>query len=219
MSWVARRARGEALPYITGHVEFMGLDLMIGRECPPVAPHAQHMVELALRASRRQVSGELVAAELATGCGAMALALAALEPRFTRVYALETAPAALEAARANGARYLMNLVINWLDGASLDAVPEPVDVLLCGRIERAASDDAAPALDATQLSASTAQLLAGAHDKLRPGGTLLCAVPRAHQSAIASLLDRTHPTAQLAFEPAPADVVIVTAVGSVPRGQ
>ena len=42
---------------------------------------------------------ELIAAEMGTGCGAITLALAALEPRFSRIYAVDSSPQALAMAR------------------------------------------------------------------------------------------------------------------------
>src|SRR5215813_11912148 len=130
-AWVARRVAGEALARITGHLDFMGLDIAIGRDGPLPPPGAQRLVETALQWARRRAPGELSAAEVGTGCGAISLALAALEPRFTRIYAVETSPPALEAARANGARYFLNLVISWLEGEGPDSVPEPVDLTVC----------------------------------------------------------------------------------------
>jgi release factor glutamine methyltransferase len=162
--WVARRAAGEALARITGHLEFMGLDITIGRDGPVAPPGAQRLVEAALEWARRRAPGELLAAELSAGCGAIALALAALEPRFTRIFAVESSLSALEAARDNGARYLLNLVISWLEGEGLDIVPEPVDLIVCSQADR---------ID-----------LAQAPSKLRPGGALICAVDDAQRSAV-----------------------------------
>src|SRR6185437_6511498 len=110
-AWIARRADGEALAHITGHLEFLGLDIHIGPNGPMARPGAQRVAEMALRWARRRAPGELLAAEMGTGCGAIALALAALEPRFTRIYAVDASAAALAKAEANGARYLLNLVI------------------------------------------------------------------------------------------------------------
>jgi release factor glutamine methyltransferase len=169
-TWVARRAAGEALAHITGRLEFMGLDITIGRDSPLAPPGAQRLVETALQWARRHPHGELSVAEMSAGCGAVALALAALEPRFTRIYALEASPPALETARANGARYLLNLVISWLEGEGLDAVPEPVDLIICAE-PGWASFEQAPA-------------------KLRPGGALICAVDRAERSATNDLVIR-----------------------------
>jgi release factor glutamine methyltransferase len=162
-AWVARRSSGEALVGITGHLEFMGLDIAVGHDSSLTPPSAQRLVETALQWARRRPPGELVAAEMSTGCGAISLALAALEPRFTRIYAVESSPTGLETARANGARYLLNLVISWLDGERLDAVPEPVDLIVCAQP------------DWVNLEAVTA--------KLRPSGALICAIDETLRTA------------------------------------
>jgi|GEM_PF-6690846 len=162
-AWVARRAAGEALVRITGRLEFMGLDIAIGRDSPLAPPGAQRLVETALQWVRRRQPGEVLAAEMSTGCGAISLALAALEPCFMRIYAVESSLTALDTARANGARYLLNLVISWLDGERLDAVPEPVDLIVCAQTGR---------IDLVQ-----------APSKLRPGGALICAVDDAQRPA------------------------------------
>lgn len=169
--WIARRAEGEALAYITGRLEFMGLEITIGQRSPLAPPGAQWLVETALQWARRRAPGDLLAAEIGTGCGAIALALAALEPYFTRIYALDPAPSVLEEARANGARYLLNLVLDWRQGDGLDVVPEPVDLIVCGQP------------DWTGLEQTTA--------KLRLGGALICIVgDRLRQSVAEALTSR-----------------------------
>jgi release factor glutamine methyltransferase len=170
-TWIARRVAGEALAHITGHLAFMGLDITMGQQSPLPPPDAQHVVETALQWARRRTPGELSAAEISTGCGAIALTLAALEPRFTCVHAVESSLPALEAARANGARYLLNLVINWLEGEGLDAVPEPVDLIVCAQ----------PGWSGLEQTPA----------KLRPGGALICAVDDVHRPMIDDLLVRT----------------------------
>lgn len=170
-TWVMRRAAGEALPHITGHLEFMGLDIVIGQSDPLAPPGAERLVEAALQWARRRAPGELLATELGTGCGVITLALAALEPRFTHIYAVDPSPSALGAAHANGARYLLNLVITWLEGARLDVVPEPVDLIVCGQHDWAD--------------------LEHAPEKLRPGGALICAVDDAGRPAMDELLVRS----------------------------
>lgn len=181
--WVARRAEGEVLAYITGHLEFMGLDITIGQNGPLTSPGAQRLVETALQWARRRAPGELSAAEVGTGCGAIALALAAFEPRFTRVYAVEPSVTALEMAAANGARYQLNLLISWLAGEGLDSVPEPVDVVVCSHIEPS--------------TPSTARLLELAPAKLRPGGALVCAIDRQQVPEFSAQLERALPTAEV----------------------
>jgi methylase of polypeptide subunit release factors len=221
--WIARRARGEALSHITGHQEFMGLDLLVGHDDPLVPPHARRLVELALESCRRHLAGELVAVEIGTGCGAVALALAALEPRFVRIYAMDAPPAALDTARANGARYLMNLVIRWTEGEQLDAIPEPVDVIVCDWVAHGRREISAEALgaegagDGDEMNATAARVFQQARGRLRPGGTLIGALPRGRRPAITGWLARALPEAQIGWELPVDDVVI--AVALLPRGE
>jgi protein-L-isoaspartate O-methyltransferase len=155
-TWIARYAAGEALAHITGHLEFMGLDITVGETSPLAHPVAQWVVETALHWVRRRPPRELSAADIGAGCGAIALAVAALEPSFTRIYAMDSSPTSLEAAQANGARYLLNLVISWRQGDGLAAIPDPVDLIVCGRPGWMGFEQ-----------------LPG---KLRPGGAVICAV-------------------------------------------
>lgn len=181
--WVARRAAGEALPHITGRLPFMGLELVVGWSDPLPAPSAWRLVEAALQVARHHAPGDLLAADIGTGCGATALALAAFEPRFTRVYAVESSATALETAAANGARYLLNLLISWRVGEGLDSVPEPVDVVVCGQLELP--------------TPAAARLLDLVPAKLRPGGALVCALDRQPVPEFSALLERALPTAQV----------------------
>jgi SAM-dependent methyltransferase len=204
--WVARRAAGEPLPYITGHLTFMGLDLRIGGDVPLVPQGAQRLVNVALDCARHGAPGELSAAEIGTGCGAVALALAAFEPRFTRIYAVDTSASALRVAEANGARYLLNLVITWLEGEGPDAVPDPVDLIVCGRWGRC-EDATAPQF---------ARLLEQVPTKLRPGGAFVCGLDNAQGAMAAELFGRVFRCAQVWTEP-PSDGAVV-AVAQTPRG-
>ena len=179
-SWVARRVGGVPTPYITGHLDFMGLDIAVGWESPLPPPGAQRLVEAALRWARRHAPGELSAVELGTGCGAVALALAALEPRFTQIYAVDAAAETLATAQANGARYLLNLVITWLVGRDLAVVSTSVDLVVCGRLD---------------LLSSGADLLRQAPTRLRPGGALICAVTPAQRPAATAALLQGEPAA------------------------
>jgi release factor glutamine methyltransferase len=203
--WVARRAAGEALPHIIGRLPFMGLELVVGRSDPLPAPGAWRLVEAALQVARHHAPGDLLAADIGTGCGATALALAAFEPRFTRVYAVDPSAAALETAAANGARYLLNLVITWLAGDGLASVPEPVDVVVCGLMEPS--------------TPSAARLLEQAPAKLRPGGALICALDPAQVSELSARLERALPTARVWADPHSAGAVLVAQLPRPSEGE
>src|SRR5262249_46867806 len=83
--WVARRAEGEPVSYITGHKAFMGLDLHVDRRALLVRPMTQVLVEIVLEMARLRPQQDLLVADVGTGSGALALALAALEPSIARI--------------------------------------------------------------------------------------------------------------------------------------
>jgi hypothetical protein len=182
--WIKQRATRIAIPHITGHLAFMDLDLVVSPTTPLPPTYAPRLVEVALDCARGIRTYDLVAAEIGTGCGAIALALAAFEPRFARIFAVDSSPEALRAAVANGVRYLLNLVVAWLDGDGLDAIPEPVDLLVRARCEHPGS----PAFTEVAERASVA---------LRSGGALVCGVACGHEDAAADQLSRTLPRAHL----------------------
>lgn len=129
-AWVARRAQSEPVSYITGHKAFMGLDLYIDQRALLVRPFTEALVTQVLELSRLEPAREQMAVDVGTGCGALALALASLEPRVTRIYATDCSRDALAVARINGTRYGMEGHIAWLEGDLLDPVPEPVDFIV-----------------------------------------------------------------------------------------
>lgn len=206
-SLVTQRASGETLAHITGHVTFMGLEIAMGPTSPPIPADARRRTEIALDWARHHAAGELSAAEIGTGCGAIALALAALEPRFTRIYAVDSSATALETAIANGARYLLNLVISWVEGHGLEVVPEPVDLVVCsspGQLapagdpsEAGAAVEVHVAPEEGETSARRGRLLTRAAAKLRPGGALIIALDCVRQPETLSLIGRALPDAQI----------------------
>lgn len=201
--WVARRAGGTAIAHITGHLAFMDLQLAIGPSTPLLPRYAPRIVEAALEAARAGGSTDLIAAELGTGCGA--IALAAFEPRFARIYAVDPSPDALRTAAPNGARYLLNLVVSWLDGDGLGAVPEPVDVIVRARCGHAGSP-------------RFADLTERAPAKLRPGGALICGLDRTREGGAVERLGRALPRAQVWAEPRPDGVVVMAQLPRAPEG-
>ena len=68
---VVRRAGGVPIPYITGHLEFMGLDIAVRWDSPLAPPGAQLLVETALQWARSRTPDGLIAAEVGAGCGAI----------------------------------------------------------------------------------------------------------------------------------------------------
>jgi release factor glutamine methyltransferase len=93
---VARRLEGEPLQYVIGHWGFRTLDLMVdGRVLIP-RPETEQVVGWAMEEVTRR---PVVAADLGTGSGAIALSLAA--ELKARVWATDVSSDALDVARAN----------------------------------------------------------------------------------------------------------------------
>lgn len=101
---VARRATGEPIAYLTGQREFWSLPLTVTPAVLIPRPETELLVERALALlPATQAAGEVRVADLGTGSGAIALALAAERPRW-RLTATDQSEAALEVARHNAAR-------------------------------------------------------------------------------------------------------------------
>lgn len=114
---VARRLAGEPLQYVLGRWGFRGLDLLVDRRVLIPRPETEQLVEVARAELSRLAAGGpeegapvvsrgpgmeggLVAVDLGTGSGAVALSLAAEEPSL-QVWATDQSPDALAVARAN----------------------------------------------------------------------------------------------------------------------
>jgi len=102
-SLAKRRATGEPLQHVVGSWGFRTLDVRVdGRALVP-RPETEQVVEAALDEANRLLrsSSSLVAADLGTGSGVIALSLAAEGPARTQVWATDVSAAALELAGAN----------------------------------------------------------------------------------------------------------------------
>ncbi|WP_046657690.1 peptide chain release factor N(5)-glutamine methyltransferase [Lysobacter capsici] len=97
---IARRADGEPVAYLTGSRGFWRFDLRVTPATLIPRPETERLVELALQ--RLPESGALTLADLGTGSGAIALALAMERPS-ARVIAVDVSAQALEVARGNAA--------------------------------------------------------------------------------------------------------------------
>lgn len=97
---VERRARGEPVAYLTGSREFFGLDLAVSNAVLIPRPETELLVEAALE---RLPGGPCMVADLGSGSGAIALAIAKMRSD-ARVVAVDASRQALEVARTNAER-------------------------------------------------------------------------------------------------------------------
>jgi release factor glutamine methyltransferase len=98
MSLVQRRAAGEPVAYLTGIREFWSLPLTVTRATLVPRPETELLVEQALQRISYTTSSHI--ADLGTGCGAIALAIASERPA-SRVVATDIDKEALVVARQN----------------------------------------------------------------------------------------------------------------------
>jgi release factor glutamine methyltransferase len=98
---VARRAGGEPLAYVTGRREFWSLELAVTADVLIPRPETELLVELALR--RIATDAAATVADLGTGSGAIALAIAHERPA-ARLLATDASAGALAVARGNAQR-------------------------------------------------------------------------------------------------------------------
>jgi release factor glutamine methyltransferase len=172
-----RRRAGEPLAYLTGRREFWSLDLAVSPDVLVPRPETELVVERAL--ALRSAPAARVA-DLGTGSGAIALALASERPRW-QVVATDASLAALAVARSNA--QALGLVVEFRHGDWYAPLAgEGFDLLLSNPPYVAADDPALQALRHEPRMALTPgadaleclRLLAhGAMQHLLPGGWLV----------------------------------------------
>ena len=97
--WIERRASGEPVAYILGEREFWGLALEVTPDALIPRPETETLVAAALE----RIGPEARVADLGTGCGAVALAIASERPG-ARILATDIDPACAQLCRRNAAR-------------------------------------------------------------------------------------------------------------------
>ncbi|MFN3975369.1 MAG: peptide chain release factor N(5)-glutamine methyltransferase [Dehalococcoidia bacterium] len=129
-AWLARRWAREPLPYILGEWEFYGLRLEVSPAVMVPRPETETLVEEALAWARGHFpEGEgLLGADIGTGSGAIAIALAVHLPH-ARFYAVDASAPALEIARRNAQRHSVGGHILLLHGDLTHPLPCPVHLM------------------------------------------------------------------------------------------
>jgi release factor glutamine methyltransferase len=112
---VERRAKGEPVAYITGHRGFWSLELEVTPATLIPRPETELLVELALQRLPHDTACSV--ADLGTGSGAIALAIARERPH-AQVVATDVSNAALAVARRNAQRHAIGNITflhgDWL---------------------------------------------------------------------------------------------------------
>lgn len=206
---VERRLGHEPAAYILGKKEFFGLEFLVDRRALIPRPETELLVEAALAWLGGRPSPEpCLAADVGTGCGAIAIALAHALPHL-QVYATDASPAALEVARANLRRHGVEGRVHLLSGDMLEPLPCPAHLILANLpyVPDAEVARLAPEIRCFEpLEALRGgpdgldplrRLLAQAPARLRPGGALLAEFGWGQGPAALALARHHFPTAAI----------------------
>ncbi len=128
---IARRVAGEPTQYLTGRQEFWGLDFEVTPDVLVPRPETEHVVEVALeRLGERGIkinmktgapSPTLEIADVGTGSGCLAVALATELPH-AEIVATDISAPALAVARRNATRHGVADRIQFLEANLLEAI-------------------------------------------------------------------------------------------------
>lgn len=195
---VERRAAGEPVAYLTGHRGFWTLDLEVGPDTLIPRPETETLVELAL--ARLPMGTPVRVADLGTGSGAIALAIASERPQ-AEVVATDFSAGALALAERNARRNGVGKVEfrrgDWyasLDDDRFDLIASNPPYIADGDPHLSEGDlrfepptalsSGADGLDAIR------EIVAGAPAHLVPGGWLLLEHGLEQGAAIRELLEQ-----------------------------
>jgi release factor glutamine methyltransferase len=126
---VERRLSREPLAYIVGQQEFWGLPFEVSPAVLIPRHETELIVEVALELFPDR-EGRLTAADLGTGSGCLAVALATERPA-ARIVATDISNAALDVARKNAMRHGVADRIQFRSADLLDDLEGPFDLITC----------------------------------------------------------------------------------------
>lgn len=197
-AWLRRRITHEPIQYILGEQEFYGLTFAVTPDVLIPRPETEHLVEALLTRVRHDEA--LRIADVGTGSGAIAIALACALPR-AHFTALDISEAALAVAQRNAAahhvenrmQFLRSDLLNTVAGEHFDAiVSNPPYVAEADRaaLEPQVRDyEPASALFAGPSGLDIyRRLIPQAYAALKPGGWLLMEIGQGQRDALAQLL-------------------------------
>jgi release factor glutamine methyltransferase len=125
---VERRVTREPLAYIVGAREFWGLELEVTPDVLIPRPATELIVEAILELFR-DGSAPLTVADICTGCGCVAVAIAHERPA-ARVVAADISREALEVARRNAARHGVGDRVSFRHGDLLHGIEGSFDAIV-----------------------------------------------------------------------------------------
>jgi release factor glutamine methyltransferase len=207
---VDRRLKGEPSAYIVNSREFYGIDFYVDSRVLVPRPETEILVEAVLEFSRTR-GGSQVIADVGTGSGAIAVALALNLPGAT-VYAVDISGAALEVATRNVGRYGLQDRINLLKGDLLAPLPSRADVIVANLPYIAGDEMQSLPVEVSGHEPEVAlsggergtevigRLLAQVKGRINPGGILLLEIGMGQEDEIFKMVKRILPSAGVTLQ-------------------
>jgi release factor glutamine methyltransferase len=156
-SLVARRARGEPVAYLVGHKEFMAIDFEVTPDVLVPNPDTEMLVQRAVEIAREK-GGALRVADVGTGSGCIAIAIAHYAPG-VEVWAGDVSTAALAVAQRNVAKHGLVERVHLACGDLLEPLQGTFDII-CANLPYIAAETK---LAAEVVAQPRAALVGGEH--------------------------------------------------------
>ncbi len=204
-----RRVAGEPLAYILGNREFYGLDFCVNPSVLVPRQETELLVDAVLEHYKERPDQEPVIADVGTGSGAIAIAIARHLPR-AAIYATDSSHEALMVADVNRRRHSVTDRVQLVQCDLLEALREPIDVIVSNppyltteeltrgqpEIRREpphALDGGKDGLDITR------QLLRQARGHLRPEGLIVVEIAPQQLGPVMQMGTEAFPAAAVSF--------------------
>jgi release factor glutamine methyltransferase len=233
-----RREQREPVAYLTGRKAFFALDFHINRHVLIPRPETELLVETAIQLVNRRTRnthpnpneskskssssnrkflpkkqkmyglGPLLIADVGTGSGCIAIALAK-NIADASFFAVDASPAALQVARQNATRHGVASRIHFLGGDLLQPLAGSFDLIVSNPPYVSHSELSATSPEVSRYEPQLAlaggqdgleiirRLLPQAKEELKPGGSLLVEIGAAQGSAAVHLAKRHFPEANV----------------------
>lgn len=228
---VERRLSYEPAAYILGQREFFGLEFYVDNRVLIPRPESELLVETAIDLASRFYEGKrpLLVADIGTGSGALAIALAVSLPQ-AFLYATDISSSALESAAINCRRHGVSSRVCLLQGDLLEPLSEAVDIIVANLpyVSRREWEQLSPEVKLFEPPEAllggedgldlVRRLLYQASGKLLPGGSLLLEIGMGQGGEVSELAKHYFPRSKVELLPDLAGIERVVSIApQLPR--
>lgn len=203
-----RLISGFPLPYLTGKQSFYGLDFLVNPHVLIPRPETEMLVAAALDFIRKR-GAQVVAADVGTGSGCIAISLAKNYPGLN-VFASDISHDAVNIARENALAHQIGHSINFWVGDLLSAIDQQFDCICANLpyipnsrlpILEVSEHEPISALDGGEDGFSLIErLLKQSASRLKPGGRLFLEIDHTHAGRISRSAELFCPLSSITIE-------------------